>query len=384
MPSPPSTVRASLLDATRGAAVVSVVAYHCFTLAVADGRPDGALGPGWWILGAGRLGVDLFFVLSGFLLAGSWQSTRRRHDGDPGGALREYASRRARRILPAYWISLAILIPLSAPALLTSLDGLGRIALFATLQQYVVQELPGQVNLVYWSLTTEVHFYLLLPLLAALLARFGGQALVPAFFALSVAWRVWTPGDLPDSWIFGRLDQFVAGMAAAGAVVAADAGRRSRLVELLTGRQAGWVLGTALAAVALYHGARFSSGSGSVPGGVLVHPVAGLLIAGLLVRAVVTARDEGGIGRVVLGGAGRISFSLYLWHFPILHQGLGLLRLTEPGTPAVSMVAGLPALVAVAVGVSVVSYRFVERPFLARKRGPAVPVAEPALAVQPA
>ncbi|MGH9041284.1 MAG: acyltransferase family protein, partial [Acidimicrobiia bacterium] len=126
--------RGLLLDAVRGLAVVSVVAYHCFTLAVVDTRPEGALGPGWWVLGAGSLGVDLFFVLSGFLLVGSWERCRRRHPEGLWAALREYARNRALRILPAYWVSLVVLLPLAAPGLLTSPGGLGRIALLGTLQ----------------------------------------------------------------------------------------------------------------------------------------------------------------------------------------------------------------------------------------------------------
>jgi peptidoglycan/LPS O-acetylase OafA/YrhL len=60
--------RTLLLDAVRGLAVAAVVAYHCFTLAVVGPRPDGAVGPGWWLLGAGSLGVDLFFVVAAGLV----------------------------------------------------------------------------------------------------------------------------------------------------------------------------------------------------------------------------------------------------------------------------------------------------------------------------
>ncbi|MGH8990001.1 MAG: acyltransferase family protein, partial [Acidimicrobiia bacterium] len=209
------------LDAVRGLAVAVVVVYHCFTLAVAGARPDGAVGPGWWLLGAGSLGVDLFFVLSGFLLAGSWERCRRRHPEGVGAALREYARNRSLRILPAYWASLAVLLPLAGSALFSAPDGWGRVALLATLQGYVVKDLPGQVNLVYWSMTTEVHFYLVLPAVAWVLRRHGARVLLPACLATTLAWRLWVAGDLPDSWLLGRLDQFVAGMVAAGLVAAA-------------------------------------------------------------------------------------------------------------------------------------------------------------------
>ena len=358
--------RTLLLDAVRGLAVVSVVLYHCFTLAVVGPRPEGAVGPGWWLLGAGSLGVDLFFVLSGFLLAGSWERCRRRHPAGLRDALVEYGRNRSLRIIPAYWVSLAILLPLAAPALLQTGSGLGRVALLATLQGYVVKELPGQVNLVYWSLTTEVHFYLLLPAVAWALRRYGARLLLPACLALTVLWRLWVHGDLPDSWILGRLDQFVAGMTAAGLVAAADAGRAGWLVRRLATRKALWLCGGLLLAVGLYHGSRFSS-PGPQPLAVLVHPLAGILIAALLVRAVTAGRNAGA-GVSALGPVGVVSFSLYLWHYPVLHHGLGVLGLDQAGTPAFAVVAGLLLLVAVSGALAVLSYRVVERPFLERKR----------------
>ena len=250
--------RARVLDSARGLAVVSVVAYHCFTLTVVEARPDGGVGVGWAALGAGSLGVDLFFVLSGFLLVGSWRASRRRHGPSYGGAVADYGRRRLLRIVPAYWASLLVLVPLTAPALLAAEDWARRLALLTTLQQYVDKDLPGQVNLVYWSLTTEVHFYLLLPLLSAVLLRVRGRVLLPACLILAVAWRLWAPGHLPESWIFGRLDQFVAGMAAAGLVAAADAGQPGRIVRAVADRRMGAVLGVLLAGVGLYHGARYS------------------------------------------------------------------------------------------------------------------------------
>ncbi len=375
--------RTLLLDAVRGVAVMAVVVYHCFTLAVVDARPDGGVGPGWWLLGAGSLGVDLFFVLSGFLLAGSWDRCRRRHPEGLGAALGAYWRNRSLRILPAYWASLAVLLPLTAPALLASTGGLGRIALLATLQGYVVKELPGQVNLVYWSLTTEVHFYLALPAVAWALRRYGAARLLSACLAATVVWRLWVHGDLPDSWLVGRLDQFVAGMAGAGLVAAADAGRPGVLVRGLATRRAAWLCGGLLLAVGLYHGSRFSS-SDPQPLGVLVHPLAGVLIAALLVRTVLAGR-RAGVGVSALGAVGVVSFSLYLWHYPVLHHGLRLLRLDQPGMPAMMVAAGLVVLVALSGALAVMSYRLVERPFLARKpdRGDRRPVpAEKALAGQ--
>lgn len=377
-PTPASgTDRSRLLDAARGLAVMAVVAYHCFSLAVREPRPDGDVGLGWSVLGAGRLGVDLFFVLSGYLLAGSWQTSRRHGGRRLRAGLADYWRRRLLRILPAYWLSLAVLVPLVAPELLHSAGGPARLALLATLQQHLVEGLPGQVNLAYWSLTTEVHFYLLVPALAAALSRMGARALLPVTLAASLGWRVLAPGGLPESWIVGRLDQFVAGMAAAGVVAAVDrvgVSEAGRLVRLLTARWTGWILGGALAGLGLYHGARFSQVA-PLPGDDLVHPGAGLLIAGLMIRALCPPvrrlpRALGG----ALAGVGTISFGLYLWHYPILEYGLGAAGLPRPGAPGLAVVAALMVGVAGAAAAGVASYRLVEAPFLRRRRARAAEV----------
>ncbi|MGH8975161.1 MAG: acyltransferase family protein, partial [Acidimicrobiia bacterium] len=223
----------------------------------------------------------------------------------------------------------------------------------------------GQVNLVYWSLTTEVHFYLALPAVAWALRRYGARRLLPACLAVAVVWRLWVHGDLPDSWLLGRIDQFVAGMAAAGLVAAADAGRPGAWVRRLSSPWAPWLCGGLLLAVGVYHGSRFSA-TGPQPLQVLVHPVAGLLIAALLVRTVVAGRTAGAT-TTALSAVGAVSFSLYLWHYPVLHHGLRLFDLAQPGTPALAVAAGLVVLVAVSGALAVLSYRWVERPFLARK-----------------
>jgi peptidoglycan/LPS O-acetylase OafA/YrhL len=68
---------------------------------------------------------------------------------------------------------------------------------------------------------------------------------------------------------------------------------------------------------------------------------------------------------------GAVSFSLYLWHYPVLYHGLRLFDLAKPGTPALAVAAGLVVLVAVSGALAALSYRWVERP--ARR-----PVPEPA------
>src|SRR5688500_6019076 len=114
-----ATRRGRLLDAARGMAVLWVIAYHAYDMLIVNTRPEGEIGAGWWLVAAGSLAVDLFFVLSGFLLVGSWQASRDRTSSMWAAAV-DYGRKRALRILPAYWLSLLVFVPLAAPHLLGS------------------------------------------------------------------------------------------------------------------------------------------------------------------------------------------------------------------------------------------------------------------------
>ena len=153
------------------------------------------------------------------------------------------------------------------------------------------------------------------------------------------------------------------GAAAGALIVSWEQGKRSRLVDLLTTRLALPVLLVALVAVGTYHGATWRSGDdGILP--LLVHPVAGWLLAAVLVRL-----SCGPTPRLlvhpVLTWLGGISFSLYLWHYPILQRGLGQVHPTQP--------MGLTALIAVvliAAGVAVAAFahELIERPVTRREQ----------------
>lgn len=368
--------RARLLDAVRGVAVLWVIAYHAYDLVIVKTRPEGRVGEGWWLVGAGSLAVDIFFVLSGFLLVGSWKASREK-TSSMWAAAKDYGRKRALRILPAFWVSLAVLVPLAAPHLIGSVRDIG---LLASVQQYLDPELPGQVNIVYWTLTTEVHFYLLLPVLALLLRRFGGKVLIPACIGVGLVWRLWTPEGLAEGMILGRADQFAVGMAAAGLVAAADRGAPGRIVRLLLRRHAGWLVGSAFLAVALYMGSA-ASRVGPLPGKVWVHPLSGLLVGALIIRMVLSVKRSSAVLHPAVGTlatAGVISYSLYLWHYPILQHGLGLTDLDVPAAAGGAVLAGLAVLFVLIGVVATLSYRYVERPFLERKHKRTTAPAEPA------
>jgi len=137
----------------------------------------------WWvqnIVGAGYVGVDLFFILSGFVLAYTYL---RPLDGPRVDARRFWAARFA-RIYPLYALSLALAAAFWLPAFLAQ-GGSKRDALLfplaaAAMLQAWSPKIATVVNYPAWSLSIEAFFYLSFPLLAPPFARLRGRALVAA------------------------------------------------------------------------------------------------------------------------------------------------------------------------------------------------------------
>jgi peptidoglycan/LPS O-acetylase OafA/YrhL len=158
----------------RAVAVLSVMALHAWGLAA---HPDfRVFGHSLvFLIARGGWGVELFFVLSGFLLARPWFVAE--VNGTSAPSLRYYAGRRIRRIVPAYFISIGVLLALFVPSGYLdprSVEGrLGVLNLGAHLTfvhhlfPVTASDFRG-LNGVYWTLTMEVLFYLTLPLVIRL------------------------------------------------------------------------------------------------------------------------------------------------------------------------------------------------------------------------
>ena len=353
-----------MLEGLRGVAIVGVVLYHAARLALlGEGVRGEAPSMLFWPVAVGRFGVDVLFVLSGLLVVQSWRSIRAR--SGPLRSSREFLSRRLARIGPAYWVSLVVLVPLVAPTLLTEPRSL---LLLGTMQHYLEPGLPSRVNTPYWSLTTELHFYLLVPLAVWALRRFGSWSVLIACLAGSVAWATQQAFGLPASSIFGRLDQFVAG-AVAGEVLAQRARWSAPVLQTLGRRGVGVVLIAAVLALGTWHGATLgmSRGRWLDP---FVHPLVGLLVAAGLVRLLTRASPglrQPVLHRPALQRLGAISYSLYLCHYPVLQLGLRWLRPTLGDSPLATLVS-VTALLPCSLVVALALHRAVERPALARLR----------------
>ncbi len=163
------------LDGVRGLAALFVVVHHVFLRAFPGYPVDRA--PLWaaWLI-YGRFAVVVFIVLSGFSLALSPARHGWRLDG-----VSRFASRRARRILPAYWA--ALVFSLAVAWLIVPPPGQGAPdAKSVVVNGLLVQNLVGapSPDRSFWSIAVEAQLYVLFPLLLLLVRRRGAIVMVAA------------------------------------------------------------------------------------------------------------------------------------------------------------------------------------------------------------
>lgn len=329
------------IDGLRAVAVLPVVLFHA----------------GFSAFSGGYVGVDVFFVISGYLI------TKILLDELEGGrlSLRNFYERRARRILPALFAVCLATLPFAwfwmFPAQLQDhAQGLVAVVLFASNilfwreTDYFAAAAELKPLLHTWSLAVEEQYYVLFPLLL-----------------LAIRTRTW------------RTKVFVvAGVAAASLLLAELASRYSpvanffllptRAWEILAGALCAlWMLkrpprgndAIAAAGLALIVAAVFLFDSGTrVPSVLSALPVLGACLL------ILFAGGTGVVGRLlssrILVGVGLVSYSFYLWHQPIFAFAR-VRALTEP-SPALMGALSVLALVA-----GWLTYRYVEKPF--RQRG---------------
>ena len=311
-------------------------------------------------MGGGFIGVDVFFVISGFLITGLLL----REIGSSGRIdLRGFYARRARRLLPAALVVIAVTVVASYFILTsidfpdTAVDGAAaalyvsnyRFALSAT--DYFAQGAPPSPLLHYWSLGVEEQFYLFWPVLILIGAKLLGIRrlwwLLGTVALGSFALSLWIT-NVEAPWAFYSLPTR-AWQLALGGLIALDV--------LYLPRRFGWraatVVGTAGLAL-IVGGVLLIDDSVPFPGFAALVPAAG---AALLI---VSGERAGALPARVLATrpmrwVGRISYSLYLWHWPILILGPQLLHRHGLGTRI--------ALACGAFVVAELSTRFIEAPF---------------------
>jgi peptidoglycan/LPS O-acetylase OafA/YrhL len=154
----------AVLDGVRALACFSVISYHIHYFLAHTYNLSENLGTfGALITMAGYSGVTLFFVLSGFLLFMPY--VKALLGDNPWPSARTFYLRRALRILPGYYVSLCLLILLIHPEYLQA-DHLKDTGLFLTLLMDSTLTTYQQINGPFWTLAVEWQFYMLLPLLS--------------------------------------------------------------------------------------------------------------------------------------------------------------------------------------------------------------------------
>jgi peptidoglycan/LPS O-acetylase OafA/YrhL len=192
------------LDGLRAFAVLLVLFRHALHPLQHDGTPLLAIG-GWDLAVPfvnGWIGVDLFFVLSGFLITCHLMRARA---GERGRlwTWKHYLTARALRIVPTYLFVMGIVIAGAIPLYMVDGPYLGIRVLYHAL--FLQDYLPANIVVSFWSLGVEEKFYLLAPplmLLAGLMktagrryALLGALIVLPTLFRLITAWRHPEIGD---------------------------------------------------------------------------------------------------------------------------------------------------------------------------------------------
>ncbi len=341
------------LDGVRAIAVLAILVYH--------GLPNAAPG--------GFLGVDVFFVLSGYLIT---SLLVREADGRGRIRLGEFWARRARRLLPALVLVCGGIVLLAwASPHLVDIGGLGgdlsaTVAYVANWRfvllhhdyfgEFVQPSLLGHM----WSLAIEEQFYVLWPLVVA--AALVWRRVRPSRFAIGCA----VAAVASATWM---------------AVLSETGASTSRLYYGTDTRAQALLVGAALGAFGVGHrmlasrprrvavaGAGIVGLAGIVACFVFVrdgNPVlytGGFLVAALLSVALVADAgqpDPSPLGRLLgvrpLVAVGKISYGLYLWHWPVD-------VLVTPARLGAGGLALFGVRAALTFAMAAVSYRLVERP----------------------
>ncbi|GFE52480.1 hypothetical protein So717_42330 [Roseobacter cerasinus] len=328
------------IDGLRAVAVLSVIFYHA-ELAPFHG---------------GFVGVDVFFVLSGYLITALMLKDMARNRF----SLWQFYERRARRILPALTVVALVSIPFAWALMVPSqlIDFAQSLIAVATFSSNILflresgyfegaSELKPLLHT--WSLAVEEQFYLFFPLLLMALWRLGPARLglvVALIAAVSLGASEWGWRTIPDANFYllpFRAWELLAGSLCAFALRDTSPRRHDPAAAL--------GVGMILLAVLLYDTAT------PVPSLYMLLPVVGTCL--VILCAAEGTRVAAALSHRWMVGIGLISYSAYLWHQPLFV--FARLQLWVLPTPV--MMLGLSL---VSLGLGWLSWKYIEQPF----RGP--------------
>jgi peptidoglycan/LPS O-acetylase OafA/YrhL len=329
------------IDGLRALAVLPVILFHA----------------GFHLFSGGFVGVDVFFVISGYLIttiiindmaAGTFSLTR-------------FYVRRAKRILPALFFVMLVCLPLAALTLLPiamkdfsqSLIAVSAFAsniLFWTESGYFEQAAELKPLLHTWSLAVEEQYYIIFPLLLMMLwwlGRLRIVAVLAVLFVASFAAAEWAAYNNPAAAFYllpMRAWELLIGAFAAFYL------QKSDVPLPLFAKQAGSVLGLALIVTAVF---AYDEAT-PFPGVYALLPTVGTVLIILFATPGTWVNRLLSLKLVV--GLGLISYSAYLWHQPLF----AFARYQSPFEPSMMVMLGLSLFT---LPLAFLSWRYIETPF---------------------
>ena len=312
----------------------------------------------------GWVGVDLFFVLSGYLVS---SGLLRSFDATGTVNLGRYATKRIRRIVPAYFCVLALVVIGYFPAFKVSGDDL----VWRTLYHAVFMQdvWPRNINVVFWSLGVEAKYYAAVPFLLLPLLRVRSWMVIGLIGLLALAagplirWIIFSSGDYSNYVVFWSalrspfyacLEPFVLG------VVIALIERRGVCLDRKTACRLFVIV---LVSLALLLGSDVFMQEITL-WDATAQPLILALIFGSLVWAAINMKTVTTRLEPYFRVGARLSYALYLVHFPLIPLCLGLANATGLGVPGFWMLYLCISAIHAAVILA-----YVEIPFWKRNKG---------------
>ncbi len=362
-----SAMQFPMIDVLRAVAALLVMVYHVTALGQWSRFNDSVWGlpfrQGW-------IGVDLFLVISGFVIT---LSAARAHANSPADFKWAFMQRRFRRLLPLYVLTCVIFVLLVRPEILSR--PYGQFWLQVVSHSLFLQNLSpythGVINGVTWSLALEMQFYVALVLSVGWLIRLGAGKTFLMLTAVAWIWRFGTTLVLPPGQVIphlqviyttqlpGTLDEFGVGIALALIVH----NRHHVLAPLLARswrNSLGW-LGFSALCLSL-------AGAMFLPRGnywshfemvVFWRTLLAVGFGGALATMITCPLKASGL-LTPWRHLGTVSYGLYLWHFPVL---LSLLSLPAPRGGRLFVV-----LLAASVTLATLSWHLMEKNWIQSDR----------------
>jgi peptidoglycan/LPS O-acetylase OafA/YrhL len=372
----PHESRVPVLDGLRGLAILLVLVHHgiYFTPANPTEETFVKVVGGWdaW----GWIGVDLFFVLSGFLITNILLATRHRP-----GYFRNFYARRTLRIFPLYFLSLAIFFYLLPPVAgdITGVPANERLWFWT----YTMNFYYGLANRIpiwmshFWSLCVEEHFYLFWPAVVYLAGRRVPHVCVAIIIGTAVLRGVLFLAGFKSLALYCMTVTRADALALGGLIAVWQRSPVGLDRIRITCRRLLPALGALIVGLAV-----FSSGLTPLRAPVPVilfglTPIA--LFWGCFLVVLVTAPARGVLDRMfsgrVLTWLGKYSYGLYIFHFPLvgylqraIHEEFGSTLPLVLGSQIPAAVAHAAVMVAGSSAIAFTTFHIYEKPFLSLKR----------------